>query len=205
MRHVASALLMSALAMGTAGCQSPFGGPAAGAPAAGEEARHGRVPRAASLDEKSGRGALWVGDAVDVDGRRFGEHLRVSVVGQVDPAVTADSVGSAASADSTDDTDITAGTRRLAVDVTVVNTGGRPYDASSAGAWAVDEKGRRHRPVASAALTTGRILKGNTIPAGEQAQGWRVFEVPEKTRIVRLQLALENRSLDWQLSFPPSR
>ncbi|MER7048779.1 DUF4352 domain-containing protein [Streptomyces jumonjinensis] len=201
MRHVASALLMSALAMGVTGCQSPFGGPAAGAPAAGEEARHGRVPRAASLDEKSGRGALWVGDAVDVDGRRFGEHLRVSVVGQVDPAVTADSVGSAASAD----TDVTAGTRRLAVDVAVVNTGGRPYDASRAGAWAVDEKGRRHRPVASAPLTTGRILKGNIIPAGEQAQGWLVFEVPEKTRIVRLQLALENRSLDWQLSFPPSR
>ncbi|MFI1013852.1 DUF4352 domain-containing protein [Streptomyces sp. NPDC020965] len=181
MRHVASALLLVALAMGGGtACQATADPPGGG--------RGGD-------DEKGRRAApAWVGDTVDLRGRAFGERLRVSVGGWVDPAV---STRAAYQPDT--------GNRWLGVQLSLVNLGGRAFDASRATAWAVDGGGKRYPVVRTGAITTGFPLKWNTIASGEQLDGWLVFEVPEATRIVRLHATVGKKALTWQLQHPPSR
>ncbi|MEU5398630.1 DUF4352 domain-containing protein [Streptomyces sp. NPDC005963] len=192
-RHITSALLASALVMGTAtACQSIWGE---------RDERTDRVERthaagAPATDAKGKQtGPAWIGDSVNIGGRAFGEHLRISVLGFVDPAVA---TGTTAKKPA-------AGHRRIAVDVTLANVGGKPYDASRAQAWVVDEQGKRHTATRTAGITTGIPLKWNTVAAGEQTQGWLVFEVPEDARITRFFSTLGSTTVSWQLHFPPSR
>ncbi|MFI1398402.1 DUF4352 domain-containing protein [Streptomyces sp. NPDC020681] len=200
MRQVASALLLSALAMGVTACQSGAGVPAERTP---------RPPHASAGDGKAvdgggitagdgkvvdGAAVSLVGDAVDLGGRTFGEHLRISVRGYVDPAIgirAAQRPGP--------------GKRRIGVDVALVNVGGKTYDASGGKAWVVDENGRRYPAVRTGEITTGFPLKWNALTVGEQSEGWLVFEVPENARIVRLHSTIGNTSLNWQLQHEPSR
>ncbi|MER5767668.1 DUF4352 domain-containing protein [Streptomyces sp. NPDC001985] len=180
---MASTLLLSALALTTTtSCQNPFDSPPH--PPTDHKPRPA-IPTPAPA---------WFGDSVDLTGRGFGEHLRVSVLGQVDPAVATRAAEGPGS-----------GKRWFGADVSLLNIGGRPYDTTGARAWAVDETGKRYSPVTTGRLTTGAPLTWNTLAVGEQKQGWLVFEVPERSRIVRLHTALGNHTSVWQLRFPPSR
>ncbi|EDY52539.1 hypothetical protein SSCG_05546 [Streptomyces clavuligerus] len=134
-----------------------------------------------------------VGDAMEVSGSGYGEHLRLTVNGQVDPAV---------GARRGEDTP-RAGTRRIGTRLSVLNFGGRPFDASRARAWVADDRGRRYPRTATGTLTTGRPLTWRNLAVGEQRDGWLVFEVPERARIVRFHCAVGGRTLAWQLRFPP--
>ncbi|GLF94356.1 DUF4352 domain-containing protein [Streptomyces yaizuensis] len=179
---MASALLVAALALATAGCREwPGRGPA-----------DARPPAPAAVPAREAAPA-WVGDAVDLGGRGYGEHLRIAVLGQVDPAVPARATAA----------EPPAGTRRIGARLSVLNFGGRPFDASRARTWVEDADGRRHRPVATGTLTTGRPLAWNTLAVGEQRDGWLVYQVPERARIVRLHCAAGGRTVSWQLRFPP--
>lgn len=53
--------------------------------------------------------------------------------------------------------------------------------------WAHDGAGRRHPVVKSGELTTGKPIVFDSLEVGERAEGWVVFEIPESTRIVRIQ------------------
>ncbi|MFI2208758.1 DUF4352 domain-containing protein [Streptomyces sp. NPDC020141] len=192
MRHLASALLVSALALSATACQSPLD-----ALTAAPGPRDRPAVRPVSDQKPAGdraKAVAWVGDAADLGGPGSREHLRVSVVGQVDPAV---GVRAADRPES--------GARRVGAAITLLNFGGRPHDVSGARAWVVDDTGKRHPQATTGTLTTGAPLKWNTLSVGEQRKGWLVFEVPEKARIVRLHTALGKRTLVWQLRFPPSR
>ncbi|MGW6458400.1 DUF4352 domain-containing protein [Streptomyces sp. NPDC055078] len=198
MRHVGSALLLAALVMGVTACQSPPGAQSPQQPRAAErtaaDRAEGGQDRSDRKPGKPGSSTSWVGDSADLGGRGFGEHLRISVRGQVDPAI------GIRAADAPD-----TGNRRLGVDVALVNVGGRPYDASRADIWVTDAGGGRYPAVRTGTLTTGFPLEWNTLPVGEQKQGWLVFEVPQDARIVRFHCRVGKTALSWQLQFPPSR
>ncbi|MEO3976050.1 DUF4352 domain-containing protein [Streptomyces sp. CAU 1734] len=197
MRQMASVLLVVTLAVSATACRSVL----PGFPAGKEHRAAGGSGTPVRSDAKAaGGGAAWVGDSVDIGGRVFGERLRVSVLGYVDPAVPADPGDPARATDRP-----AAGERRVGVDVALINIGGKPYDASAGASWVLDAGGKRHPAVVTRALTTGAPLKWNTVAAGEHRAGWLVFELPEKSRVNTLHVAVGKRTLVWQLGFPPIR
>ncbi|MEJ8637095.1 MULTISPECIES: DUF4352 domain-containing protein [Streptomyces] len=198
MRQVVSALLLSALAMGATACQSAADGdrtppsPAA-AEAAPPDAKASGTGRTGSRGLGTRAPAL-IGDTVDLGGRAFGEHLRVSALGYVDPARSVRTAHRPA-----------AGKRWVGVDLSAVNVGGTSYDARITKAWVTDDKGRRHPVIRTGEITTGFPAAWNTLAAGEHAEGWLVFEVPENARIMRFHSTVGDSPLTWQLQLPPSR
>lgn len=141
-----------------------------GAPGAGDDPgadREGAV-RAASKD-------AHVGDSVRVRGREVGRHLQVVLNAYVDPAVSVEKNFAPA-----------AGKRWVAASMSFVNVGGASYGALGR-MWALDGAGKRHAVVPTGELTTGKPLVFDSLAVGERAEGWVVFEIPENTRIVRLQ------------------
>ncbi|MEV7613907.1 hypothetical protein [Streptomyces sp. NPDC089799] len=119
-----------------------------------------------------------VGDAVRVHGRELGRHLRAVLNAYVDPAVSVDRRYGPP-----------AGKRWVAAGMSFVNVGGATY-GSLGRMWAHDSAGRRHPPVPAGGLgelTTGKPLVFDSPAAGDRAEGWVVFEIPENARIVRLQ------------------
>ncbi|MER7665149.1 MULTISPECIES: DUF4352 domain-containing protein [unclassified Streptomyces] len=198
MRQVVSALLLSTLAMGATACQSASdGGRTPPSPAAAEamppDAKASGAGRTGARGPGT-RGPALIGDTVDLGGRAFGEHLRVSVLGYVDPARSVRAAHRPA-----------AGRRWVGVDLSAVNVGGTSYDARITKAWVTDEKGRRHPAVGTGEITTGFPAAWNTLAAGEHAEGWLVFEVPENARIRRFHSTVGDSPLTWQLQLPPSR
>ncbi len=190
MRQLAAALLLSVLAMGATACESAPGGAAGPAPAS-PAATAGAV----KPDGKVGaRSAGWVGDAADLGGKAFGEHLRISVLGHVDPAISVRAANRPGS-----------GMRRIGVEVSVVNVGGKAFAAGIRKSWVVDEKGRRYPAVRAGDITTGTPLVVTTLAVGEQAQGWLVYEVPQNARIAEVRCTVGNTTLAWQFQVPPSR
>ncbi|MFG2293785.1 hypothetical protein [Streptomyces sp. NPDC048603] len=165
--------LLPLLLLGTAGCTDEREGDAV-APAA--------VP-AVPVDDHApaggGPGArrteAHVGDAVRVHGRELGRHLKAVLDAYVDPAVSLDRQYGPP-----------AGKRWVAAGMSLVNVGGATY-GSPGRMWAHDSAGRRHPSVPTGELTTGKPLLFDSIPAGDRAEGWVVFEIPENVRIVRLQ------------------
>ncbi|MBT2452638.1 DUF4352 domain-containing protein [Streptomyces sp. ISL-43] len=141
-----------------------------GAPGAGDDPGPERegVGRTASKD-------AHVGDSVRVKGREFGRHLQVVLNAYVDPAVSVEKNFAPA-----------AGKRWVAASMSFVNVGGASYGALGR-MWALDGAGQRHAVVPTGELTTGKPLVFDSLAVGERAEGWVVFEIPENTRIVRLQ------------------
>ncbi|MFE7135113.1 DUF4352 domain-containing protein [Streptomyces sp. NPDC057638] len=179
MRHLASALLLAALAFGGTGCR-----------AAADN------PDPAVSDPKGRRTATgaWFGDSVDLRGSARGERLRMRVKGWVDPAVP---VRTGAEPED--------GTRWVGAEVELVNVGGRAYDLAGGALHAFDGTGTRYRPVRTGTLTTGSPLAWGSLAAGEQKTGWLVFAVPEKARIVRVLGTVGEATAGWRLQHPPSR
>ncbi|WP_327253202.1 DUF4352 domain-containing protein [Streptomyces sp. NBC_01244] len=179
---LATAALLPLLLIGATACsRAPEGAalaPAAvpavpvddGAPGVGDDpsAERDGVARAASKD-------AHVGDSVRVRGKEVGRHLQVVLAAYVDPAVSVEKNFAPA-----------AGKRWVAASMSFVNVGGASYGALGR-MWALDGAGQRHPVVPTGELTTGKPLVFDSLAVGERAEGWVVFEIPENTRIVRLQ------------------
>ncbi|MEU6893371.1 hypothetical protein ABZ934_16540 [Streptomyces sp. NPDC046557] len=183
--HSASALVVAALLpcllFGATACQSapagdspvPAGAPARvddGAPGAGEDPAGPGVQAAPGAAKDA-----HVGESVRVRGRQVGRHLQVVLNAFVDPAVSVDKNFAPA-----------AGTRWVGASMSFVNVGGASYGALGR-MWAYDSAGGRHAVVPTGELTTGKPLVFDSLEVGERAEGWVVFEIPEKVRVVRLQ------------------
>ncbi|MFE2140957.1 DUF4352 domain-containing protein [Streptomyces sp. NPDC059456] len=176
---VLAAALLPFLLLGATACSgapegaalAPAAAPAVpvddGVPGAGEEPAPG-ADRAASKD-------AHVGDSVRVRGRQVGRHLQVVLNAYVDPAVSVEKNYAPP-----------AGKRWVAASMSFVNVGGASYGALGS-MWAYDGAGGRFPVVPTGELTTGKPLVFDSLAVGERAEGWVVFEIPEKTRIVRLQ------------------
>ncbi|MFJ9340170.1 hypothetical protein ACIRP0_12880 [Streptomyces sp. NPDC101733] len=179
---VLAAALLPFLLLGATGCQSasegaalaPAAAPAVpiddGAPGAEEDPAAPEGPGAARA-AKDAR----VGDSVRVRGREVGRHLQAVLAAYVDPAVSVEPNYAPPS-----------GKRWVAASMSFVNVGGASYGALGR-MWAYDSAGKRHPAVRTGELTTGKPLVFDSLAVGERAEGWVVFEIPEKLRIVRLQ------------------
>lgn len=177
---IAAALLPFLLFGATACSGAPEG--AALAPAAapavpvddgvpgGEEDPGAAAPGAARTAPKDAH----VGDSVRVHGRQVGRHLQAVLNAYVDPAVSVEKNYAPP-----------AGKRWVAASMSFVNVGGASYGALGR-MWAYDSAGGRHPVVRTGELTTGKPLVFDSLAVGERAEGWVVFEIPEKARIVRL-------------------
>ncbi|MET9464735.1 DUF4352 domain-containing protein [Streptomyces sp. NPDC006544] len=179
---LAAAALLPLLLFGATACSgapegaalAPAAAPAVpvddGAPGAGDDpvAEEGGAARAASKD-------AHVGDSVRVKGKEVGRHLQVVLNAYVDPAVSVEKNFAPA-----------AGKRWVAASMSFVNVGGASYGALGR-MWALDGAGQRHAVVPTGELTTGKPIVFDSLAVGERAEGWVVFEIPENTRIVRLQ------------------
>ncbi|MCX4526305.1 MULTISPECIES: hypothetical protein [unclassified Streptomyces] len=180
---LAVAALLPALLFGATACQSAPDGaalaPAAvpavpvddGVPGGGAEDDAVPAPGAAGAVAKDAH----VGDSVRVHGRQVGRHLEAVLNAYVDPAISV-----------AKDLTAPAGKRWVAASMSFVNVGGASYGALGR-MWALDGAGKRHPVVPAGELTTGKPLVFDSLEVGERAEGWVVFEVPENTRIVRLQ------------------
>ncbi|MER6779147.1 MULTISPECIES: hypothetical protein [unclassified Streptomyces] len=139
-----------------------------GAPGAGEDPAAPEGGAAASKD-------AHVGDSVRVRGRQVGRHLQAVLNAYVDPAVSVEKNYAPP-----------AGKRWVAASMSFVNVGGDSYGELGR-MWAYDSAGGRHGVVPTGELTTGKPLVFDSLAVGRRAEGWVVFEIPEKARIVRLQ------------------
>ncbi|MFJ3911502.1 hypothetical protein EDE04_4047 [Streptomyces sp. 2132.2] len=139
-----------------------------GAPGGGQD------PAAAAPGAATSKDA-HVGDAVRVRGRQVGRHLQAVLNAYVDPAVSVEKNYAPP-----------AGKRWVAASMSFVNVGGDSY-GELGHMWAYDSAGGRHGVVPTGELTTGKPLAFDSLAVGGRAEGWVVFEIPEKARIVRLQ------------------
>lgn len=197
MRQVASVLLLPVLLMGVTACQSsegelekrtsPAGVDATALNAHGDGATE-RDGTPKNGTRKNGAAVGWVGDTADLGGRTFGEHLQISLRGFVDPAISTRATVRPHR-----------GKRWVGADVSLANVGGRAYASPLTTARVVDSRGTAYRAVAAGDITTGSPLKPKALSAGEQMQGWLVFEVPDNARIVRLDCTVGASSRSWHL------
>jgi hypothetical protein len=168
--------LLPALLLGLTACQSTAARPE---PVPGP---HGTARAAAAAP-------AGFGDAADVGGARFGEHLRITPHGLVDPAVAVEAGPRPA-----------AGHRWVGVEVTLANIGGTAHPSPLTEAWVVDDRGRRHPAVRAGEITTGLPLAvDGALPVGAQRAGWLVFELPYDTRAVRLHCTVGAEERGWRL------
>ncbi|WP_406183234.1 hypothetical protein [Streptomyces sp. NBC_01006] len=178
---VLAAALLPLLLFGATACSgapegaalAPAAAPAVpvddGAPGAAEDPAAG-APGAAPAASKDAH----VGDSVRVRGRQVGRHLQAVLNAYVDPAVSVEK-----------DYAPPAGKRWVAASMSFVNVGGDSY-GDLGQMWAYDSAGGRHGVVPTGELTTGKPLVFDSLAVGQRAEGWVVFEIPEKARIVRL-------------------
>ncbi|WP_327283834.1 MULTISPECIES: hypothetical protein [unclassified Streptomyces] len=178
---VLAAALLPLLLLGATACSgapegaalAPAAAPAVpvddGVPGAGED------PDPAPGADLAASKDAHVGDSVRVRGRQVGRHLQAVLNAYVDPAVSVEKNYAPP-----------AGKRWVAASMSFVNVGGDSYGALGR-MWAYDSAGGRHPVVPTGELTTGKPLVFDSLAVGERAEGWVVFEIPEKARIVRLQ------------------
>ncbi|MFD8411735.1 DUF4352 domain-containing protein [Streptomyces sp. NPDC059650] len=167
-----AAVLLPFLLFGATACSAPSDGgalaPAAAPAVPVDDAAPGAEGAPAAKD-------AHVGDSVRVHGRQVGRHLQAVLTAYVDPAVSVEKNFAPP-----------AGKRWVAASMSFVNVGGAAYGALGR-MWAYDSAGKRHPMVRTGELTTGKPLVFDSLAVGEQVDGWVVFEIPENTRIVRLQ------------------
>lgn len=165
---VLAAALLPFLLFGATACSAPEGAALAPAAAPAVPVDDGAPGAAAPKD-------AHVGDAVRVRGRQVGRHLQAVLNAYVDPAVSVEKNYAPP-----------AGKRWVAASMSFVNVGGDSYGELGQ-MWAYDSAGGRHGVVPTGELTTGKPLAFDSLAVGGRAEGWVVFEIPEKARIVRLQ------------------
>lgn len=85
------------------------------------------------------------------------------------------------------------GKRWAAAQFELVNTGSKVYaDSPSNGAKAADSQGQRFDAWFGEIAAGPSMSSDVSMPKGEKALGWVVFEVPKKSKIVTLQFAMNS-------------
>lgn len=134
-----------------------------------------------------------VGDTLHLKGFKSGETLDVTVTKVVEPAHAKDSFLRPS-----------AGDHLVAVRFRLKNTGTAVYDDSpSNGATVIDKDGQRFSSSLNDS-TAGPSFPGSvTISPGKAALGFITFEVPNTSRVVTVQFAMESGFSDdvgeWQV------
>jgi len=136
-----------------------------------------------------------VGDTLSLTGISDGERLDVTVVKVVDPAHAKDSFSSP-----------DPGNHLVAVQFRLKNTGTAVYDDSpSNGVNLIDQDGQRFDTAFFSGTTAGAEFPGsiNVLP-GRTALGYLTFEVPDASRVVTVQFAMNSGFSDdigeWAIS-----
>lgn len=135
-----------------------------------------------------------VGGSITLQGMDAGLKMKVTVDRLFNPATPAE-----------DYMKPKAGTKLVALEVTLTNVGQAVYDSSpEGGAVLIDGQGQQYR------TTFGRISEGQgfggqaTINAGDSRKGVIIFEVPESAKLVKFQYGLNSgfakQKGEWTLS-----
>jgi len=124
-----------------------------------------------------------VGDAITLTGNESGEQASVLVTKVVDPTASTDDFSTAA-----------AGSRYVAVQFQITNTGTAVYsDSPSNGARVADPTGQQFDSsmvsTVSAGVTMPSMVK---LMPGEKAMGYVVFEVPTGSPVSKIQFGMDS-------------
>lgn len=173
--------------------------PASSAPAAAENTAPAQQPPQEQQQEQpkpaqQGQAAAAVGGSITLQGMDAGLKMKVTVDRFFNPATPAE-----------DYMKPKAGTKLVALQVTLSNVGSAVYDSSpEGGAVLIDDQGQQYR------TTFGRISEGQgfggqaTINAGDSRKGVIIFEVPESAKLVKFQYGLNSgfarQKGEWSLS-----
>lgn len=124
-----------------------------------------------------------VGSTLTLKGNGEGEQIAVTVKKWVDPATSKDQYMKPAD-----------GSRYVAAQLELVNTGSAPYDDSpSNGAKVADADGQQFNSTMTLGITAGPELpSGVKIAPGGKALGYIVFEVPKDSKVTLLHFGLNS-------------
>lgn len=131
--------------------------------------------------------AVPLGTTVTLTGQRSGEKVDVTALKVVDPAASAEEFFAP-----------DPGTRYVSVQFRLKNTGTVPYkDSPVNGATIVDSEGQQFDADVVAKTTAGpRLPVSLTITPGNTALGYLTFELPDRSRPVTVQFALNSGFAD---------
>ncbi|OEJ22554.1 DUF4352 domain-containing protein [Streptomyces subrutilus] len=124
-----------------------------------------------------------IGSTLTLKGTGDGEQIAVTVKKWVDPAVSKNEYVKP-----------TDGSRYVAAQLELVNTGTAPYDDSpSNGAKVADAEGQQFNSTLTMGITAGPELpSGVKIAPGGKALGYIVFEVPKDSKVALLHFGLNS-------------
>lgn len=139
----------------------------------------------------SGPAQAAVGNTLELTGTGSGAVMAVTVTAVADPARGADFLSSPE-----------AGERLVAVQFRLHNTGTATYsDSPSNGAEVIDEQGQGFNATVAQVTAGPAFPAGVHIAPGDTALGYVAFEVPESSRLARVQFTLDsgfaNRTGQW--------
>lgn len=123
-----------------------------------------------------------VGDTLTLKGMEDGEQLDVTLKKWLPTAEGADEFNVPED-----------GKRWAAAQFELVNTGTKVYsDSPSNGAQAADSQGQRFDAYFGEIAAGPAMSSDVSLPKGEKALGWIVFEVPENSKITKVQFAMNS-------------
>jgi len=123
-----------------------------------------------------------VGDTLTLKGMEDGEQLDVTLKKWLDPAKGADEFNVPQD-----------GKKWVAGQFELVNTGSKVYsDAPSNGAKVADSQGQRFDSWFGEVAAGPAMSSDVSLPKGEKALGWIVFEVPKDSKIVSVQFGMNS-------------
>ncbi|WP_156727767.1 DUF4352 domain-containing protein [Streptomyces apocyni] len=154
----------------------------------------GAADSTASSTPEAEKKAAAVGDTLTLRGFEDGEQLDVNLKRWLPTAKPADEY--AVPQD---------GKRWAAAQFELVNTGSKVYsDSPSNGAKAADAQGQRFDSWFGEITAGPEMASQVTLPRGEKALGWVVFEVPKGSKIVSVQFGMNSGFSDesgqWSVS-----
>ncbi|MFF2774007.1 DUF4352 domain-containing protein [Streptomyces sp. NPDC058052] len=178
---------LTVVALGAAGCTggttlSTTPAPTTSADATGATPSPPPSPPPSSTEAPTPQRPAAVGDTLSLTGTGDGEALDVTVVEVVDPARSDDEFS-----------EPDQGKKLVGVQFRLKNTGTEVYDDSPGnGARVVDRLGQQFGATI-ADLSSGPSFPGSvTLAAGDTALGFIAFEVPEDSKIVKVQFAMNS-------------
>ncbi|WKD36518.1 DUF4352 domain-containing protein [Streptomyces xanthophaeus] len=177
--HHALAILTTTAALAVTACgpadikTKPDAAPVASAPASAP----------AGSSSAPAQQTATIGSTLTLKGNGDGEQIAVTVKKWVDPATSKDEY-----------TKPQDGSKYVAAQLELVNTGTVPYDDSpSNGAKVADAEGQQFNSTMTMGITAGPELpSGVKIAPGGKALGYIVFEVPKESKVALLHFSLNS-------------
>ncbi|GAA1412838.1 hypothetical protein GCM10009639_65420 [Kitasatospora putterlickiae] len=198
-RRTAALLAGAALVVLTATACDSTGGPsvsteakqtAASAPAAGDTAAAAKPAEnkpAESKPAEAAKAPAKIGDTIALKGTlEKGNTADVTAVKVVDPATSTNEYLTAAD-----------GKHYVAVQFQIKATGAKAYsEAPWSSAKVVDDQGQAYGPTLAETKAGPSFQTPTNIAAGETGKGFVVFEVPDGTKLDKVQFSLDNGFAD---------